>query len=88
MKKKAEPLFEIGNVVRVVMPIQVLNLKETEEMKLDVDEVLLIGDEGLIVSEVEYLERQKEYLYKVLTGIENALDAKIFAVSEEQITLY
>jgi hypothetical protein len=84
--KKREPQFQIGDVVRVVMPVMAMNLKDNEEHKLDIEEVMLIGDEGLIITEVEYLKRQNEYLYQVLT--ENGEDAKMFSLAEEQLTLF
>ena len=84
--KKAEPQFKIGDVVRVVEPCLVLNMKDGEDKKLDVDEICLVGDEGLVIAEVEYLKRQNEYLYRVLT--DNSLDAKMYQSSEQQITLF
>jgi hypothetical protein len=84
--KKREPQFQIGDVVRVVMPVMAMNLKDNEERKLDIEEVMLIGDEGLVITEVEYLKRQNEYLYQVLT--ENGEDAKMFSLAEEQLTLF
>jgi len=84
--KKAEPQFKIGDVVRVVEPCLVLNMKDGEDKKLDVDEICLVGDEGLVIAEVEYLKRQNEYLYRVLT--DNSLDAKMYQLSEQQITLF
>jgi hypothetical protein len=84
--KKQEPQFQIGDIVRVVMPVMAMNLKDNDQHKLDVEEVMLIGDEGLIITEVEYLKRQNEYLYQVLT--ENGEDAKMFSLSEEQLTLF
>jgi hypothetical protein len=84
--KKREPQFQIGDVVRVVMPVMAMNLKDNEEHKLDIEEVMLIGDEGLVITEVEYLKRQNEYLYQVLT--ENGEDAKMFSLAEEQLTLF
>lgn len=68
------------------MPVMAMNLKDNDQHKLDVEEVMLIGDEGLIITEVEYLKRQNEYLYQVLT--ENGEDAKMFSLSEEQLTLF
>ena len=84
--KKREPQFQIGDVVRVVIPVMAMNLKDNEEHKLDIEEVMLIGDEGLVITEVEYLKRQNEYLYQVLT--ENGEDAKMFSLAEEQLTLF
>lgn len=84
--KKAEPQFKIGDVVRVVEPCMVFNMKDGEDKKLDVDEICLVGDEGLVIAEVEYLKRQNEYLYRVLT--DNSLDAKMYQLSEQQITLF
>lgn len=84
--KKAEPQFKIGDVVRVVEPCMAINMKDGEDKKLDVDEICLVGDEGLVIAEVEYLKRQNEYLYRVLT--ENSLDAKMYQLSEQQITLF
>lgn len=84
--KKLEPQFKIGDVVRVVEPCMVFNMKDGEDKKLDVDEICLVGDEGLVIAEVEYLKRQNEYLYRVLT--DNSLDAKMYQLSEQQITLF
>lgn len=84
--KKAEPQFKIGDVVRVVEPCMAINMKDGEDKKLDVDEICLVGDEGLVIAEVEYLKRQNEYLYRVLT--DNSLDAKMYQLSEQQITLF
>lgn len=84
--KKAEPQFKIGDVVRVVEPCMAINMKDGENKKLDVDEICLVGDEGLVIAEVEYLKRQNEYLYRVLT--DNSLDAKMYQLSEQQITLF
>ena len=84
--KKAEPQFKIGDVVRVIEPCMVFNMKDGEDKKLDVDEICLVGDEGLVIAEVEYLKRQNEYLYRVLT--DNSLDAKMYQLSEQQITLF
>lgn len=84
--KKLEPQFKVGDVVRVIEPCMVFNMKDGEDKKLDVDEICLVGDEGLVIAEVEYLKRQNEYLYRVLT--ENSLDAKMYQLSEQQITLF
>lgn len=84
--KKLEPQFKIGDVVRVIEPCMVFNMKDGEDKKLDVDEICLVGDEGLVIAEVEYLKRQNEYLYRVLT--DNSLDAKMYQLSEQQITLF
>lgn len=84
--KKAEPQFKIGDVVRVIEPCMVFNMKDGEDKKLDIDEICLVGDEGLVIAEVEYLKRQNEYLYRVLT--DNSLDAKMYQLSEQQITLF
>ena len=88
MKKQAEPQFQMGDVVRVVMPTMAVNLKEPEEgeKKLQIDEVLLVGDEGMVVVNVEYVKRSNEYLYQVLT--ENSLETKMFSIPEEQLTLF
>jgi len=64
----------------------VFNMKDGEDKKLDIDEICLVGDEGLVIAEVEYLKRQNEYLYRVLT--DNSLDAKMYQLSEQQITLF
>lgn len=83
--KKPEPQFNIGDIVRVIEPCMAINMKDNEEgKKLDIEEVCLVGDEGLIITEVEYLKRQNEYLYRVLT--ENSEDAKMFSLSEQQLT--
>ena len=84
--KKLEPQFKIGDVVRVVEPCLVINMKDGDNKKLDIDEICLVGDEGLVIAEVEYLKRQNEYLYRVLT--DNSLDAKMYQLSEQQITLF
>lgn len=87
MKKQKEPMFKIGDVVCVVMPTMAVDFSMNDETnKLDVNEVLLVGDEGMVVSEVEYVKNTNEYLYKVLTQTD--LDAKIFSLSEEQLALY
>ena len=88
MKKQAEPQFKMGDVVRVVMPTMAVNLKEpTEgEKKLQIDEVLLVGDEGMVVVNVEFVKRSNEYLYQVLT--ENSLETKMFSIPEDQLTLF
>jgi len=88
MKKQAEPQFKMGDVVRVVMPIMAVNLKEPAEgeKKLQIEEVLLVGDEGMVVVNVEYVKRSNEYLYQVLT--ENSLESKMFSIPEEQLTLH
>ena len=88
MKKQAEPVFQMGDVVRVIMPTMAVNLKEPEEgeKKLQIDEVLLVGDEGMVVVNVEYVKRSNEYLYQVLT--ENSLDSKMFSIPEDQLTLF
>ena len=88
MKKQAEPQFQMGDVVRVVMPTMAVNLKEPAEgeKKLQIDEVLLVGDEGMVVVNVEFVKRSNEYLYQVLT--ENSLESKMFSIPEEQLTLY
>lgn len=84
--KKLEPQFKVGDVVRVIEPCMVINMKDGDNKKLDIDEICLVGDEGLVIAEVEYLKRQNEYLYRVLT--ENSLDAKMYQLSEQQITLF
>jgi hypothetical protein len=85
--KKPEPQFKIGDVVRVIEPCMVINIKDnSESKKLDVEDICLVGDEGLVIAEITYLERQKEYLYRVLT--ENSLDAMMYELSEQQITLF
>ena len=88
MKKQAEPVFQMGDVVRVVMPTMAVNLKEPAEgeKKLQIDEVLLVGDEGMVVVNVEYVKRSNEYLYQVLT--ENSLETKMFSIPEDQLTLF
>ena len=88
MKKQAEPQFQMGDVVRVVMPTMAVNLKEPAEgeKKLQIDEVLLVGDEGMVVVHVEYVKRSNEYLYHVLT--ENSLETKMFSIPEDQLTLF
>jgi hypothetical protein len=88
MKKQAEPQFQMGDVVRVVMPTMAVNLKEPAEgeKKLQIDEVLLVGDEGMVVVNVEYVKRSNEYLYQVLT--ENSLETKMFSIPEDQLTLF
>jgi len=87
MKKQKEPQYKIGDVVCVVMPTMAVNFAMNDETnKLDVEEVMLVGDEGMVVSEVEYVKSSDEYLYKVLTQTD--LDAKIFSLSEEQLALY
>ena len=88
MKKQAEPVFQMGDVVRVVMPTMAVNLKEPVEgeKKLQIDEVLLVGDEGMVVVNVEYVKRSNEYLYQVLT--ENSLETKMFSIPEDQLTLF
>ena len=85
--KQAEPKFKVGDVVCVIAPCLAINMKDNKETsKLDVEEVYLIGDEGMVVTEVEYIKRQNEYLYQVLT--ENGEDAKMFSLAEEQLTLF
>ena len=78
----------MGDVVRVVMPTMAVNLKEPAEgeKKLQIDEVLLVGDEGMVVVNVEYVKRSNEYLYQVLT--ENSLETKMFSIPEDQLTLF
>lgn len=85
--KQKDPVFNIGDVVCVVMPTMALNIKPNDESKkLDVEEELLVGDEGMIVINVEFLKKSNEYLYQVLT--QNTLEAKMFSLSEEQLALY
>lgn len=85
--KQKEPEFKVGDVLRVVMPTMALNIKPNDESKkLDVDEELLVGDEGLLVINVEYIKKSNEYLYQVLT--QNSLEAKMYSLSEEQLTLH
>ena len=87
MKKQKEPVFNIGDVVCVVMPTMALNIKPNDESKkLDVEEELLVGDEGMIIINVEFIKNSNEYLYQVLT--QNTLEAKMFSLSEEQLTLF
>jgi len=87
MKKQKEPVFKIGDVLRVISPVMAINLSNKEgEKKLDIEEVLLIGDEGLLVVNVEHVKKQNEYLYQVLT--QNDLEAKMFSIPEEQLTEY
>jgi ribosomal protein L21 len=88
MKKEKQPEFKIGDVLRVVMPVMAVNLKEPAEgeKKLQIEEVLLVGDEGLIVINAEYVKKSNEYLYQVLT--ENSLETKMFSIPEEQLTLF
>ena len=85
--KQKEPEFKVGDVVRVVMPTMALNWKPNEETnKLDVEEEMLIGDEGMVILNVEYIKKSNEYLYQVLT--QNTEDAKMFSLSQDQLTLY
>jgi len=85
--KQKEPEFKIGDVVRVVMPTMALNIKPNDESKkLDVEEELLVGDEGLLIVNVEFVKRSNEYLYQVLT--QNSLEAKMYSLAEEQLTLH
>lgn len=87
MKKQKEPVFNVGDVVCVVMPTMALNIKPNDESKkLDVEEELLVGDEGMIIINVEFIKNSNEYLYQVLT--QNTLEAKMFSLSEEQLTLF
>lgn len=87
MMKQKDPVFNIGDVVCVVMPTMALNIKPNDESKkLDVEEELLVGDEGMIVVNVEFVKKSNEYLYQVLT--QNTLEAKMFSLSEDQLTLY
>jgi len=87
MNKQKEALYKIGDVVCVIEPTMAINLKVNEETKkYDIEEIMLVGDEGLIVEEVEFVKRTNDYLYKVLTG--NDLDAKIYSLSEEVLTPY
>ena len=88
MKKQAEPQFQMGDVVRVVMPTMAVNLKEPAEgeKKLQIEEVLLVGDEGMVVVNAEYIKKTNEYLYQVLT--ENSLETKMFSIPEDQLTLF
>ena len=87
MMKQKDPVFNIGDVVCVVMPTMALNIKPNDESKkLDVEEELLVGDEGMIVVNVEFLKKSNEYLYQVLT--QNTLETKMFSLSEEQLALY
>ena len=85
--KQKEPVFNVGDIVCVVSPTMAINSKPNDETKkLDLEEVYLVGDEGLIVLNVEYVKKTNEYLYQVLT--ENGEDAKMFSLSEEQLTLF
>lgn len=87
MMKQKDPVFNIGDVVCVVMPTMALNIKPNDESKkLDVEEELLVGDEGMIIVNVEFVKKSNEYLYQVLT--QNTLEAKMFSLSEDQLTLY
>ena len=88
MKKQAEPQFQMGDVVRVIMPTMAVNLKEPAEgeKKLQIEEVLLVGDEGMVVVNAEYIKKTNEYLYQVLT--ENSLETKMFSIPEDQLTLF
>lgn len=87
MKKQKEPVFNVGDVVCVVMPTMAVNIKPNDETKkLDVEEVMLVGDEGMIVVNTEYVKKSNEYLYQVLTQTD--LDAKMFSIPEEQLTLF
>lgn len=87
MKKQKQPEFNVGDIVRVVMPTMVLNFaKKDGENKLDIEEDMLIGDESMIVVEVEYVKNSNEYLYKVST--ESSLEASFYSIPEEQLTLY
>jgi len=86
-KKQKAPEFKIGDVVCVVAPTMGVNLKvNEEEMKAEVEEILLVGDEAMIVAEIEFVKRSNEYLYKVLT--ENSLETREFSFAEEQLTTY
>ena len=89
-KKKRVPLYKVGDIIRVLMPCQALNLKtvdgEGEMKKFEVEEVLLVGDEGMVITEVEELDKRGEVLYNVVT--QEAEEPKIFSLSEEQITLF
>jgi hypothetical protein len=91
-KKQKVAEFKIGDVVCVSAPTIGINLKVGEETnedgthKSNVEEVILVGDEALIVSEIEYIKYSNEYLYKVLT--ENSLETKEFSFAEEQLVSY
>jgi len=85
--KQKEAVFKVGDLVRVSSPTMGINIKPNEEKEnLDVDQVILVGDECLIVSEIIFLKKAKEYLYEVLT--ENNLDTKMFNFSSDQLELY
>ena len=57
MNKQKEALYKIGDVVCVIEPTMAINLKVNEETKkYDIEEIMLVGDEGLIVEEVEFAE--------------------------------
>ena len=87
MKKQKQPEFIVGDIVRVLMPTMALNFaKKDGENKLDIEEVMLIGDEGMIVLEVEFIKNSNEYLYKIST--ESSLEASFYSIPEEQLTLY
>jgi len=85
--KQKEAIFKVGDLVRVASPTMGINIKPNQEREnLDIDEVILVGDECLIVSEIIFLKKSNEYLYEVLT--ENDLDTKMFNFSGEQLEQY
>lgn len=87
MKKKPDPIFSVGDILCVSEPTSALNIKmEEESTKFDIDEVILVGDEALIVSEIEYKDKSKEYIYKLLVG--EGFDSKEFSIGEGQLMLY
>ena len=87
MNKQKDPQFKVGDVVCVLQPTMAVNMKKNEESKkFDFEENMLLGDEGLIVTEIEFIKRTKEYLYHVLT--ENSLSAKVYSLAEDTLTLY
>ena len=87
MNKQKDPQFKVGDVVCVLQPTMAVNIKKNEDSKkLELEEIMLLGNEGLIITEIEFIKRTKDYLYHVLT--ETDVSAKVCSLAEENITLY
>ena len=84
--KIKEPQFKIGEIVRVVCPTQAVNFSLNQETKkFDIEDIILVGDESMIISEVEYIKKSKEHLYKCIMAEDNVRFQREFSLSEEQI---
>lgn len=80
-----QPRFKNGDFVQVSEPTQVYSIKDNlDEMKLEVESLILLGTESLLILEAIPSKDKKEITYKVL----DSETQKEFMISEDVIGEY